>query len=323
MTPAGQILAAEIRSRGPIPFSRFMEVALYHPEHGYYRGGRDPFGAQGDFYTAEQVQPVFGILMRQYARQLRREYGGDGFRVVELGAGREEMAPFFAEFDYAAVDVERGALPAAFCGLIFANEFFDALPVDVFVRRGREFRELRVNFDGLRFVWTECDPAPPEVEAYLAEFGGVVEEGEQREVSLQALRWADAIAEALAEGWLLVIDYGYTSREALRFPSGTLMGYRRHRAVEDVLEEPGRRDITAHVNFSALQARLRMRGIEIERFETLARTILRAGEEDRFASALEAADETERIQRRLQLKMLLYGMGETFRTLLAARVGPK
>ena len=60
MTTAGELLAREIRASGPVPFRRFMEVALYHPEHGYYRRPRDPFGKRGDFFTAEQVQPVFG-----------------------------------------------------------------------------------------------------------------------------------------------------------------------------------------------------------------------------------------------------------------------
>ena len=89
MTPAGEILAAEIRRGGPIPFRRFMEVALYHPECGYYRRARDPFGKEGDFYTAEQMQPVFGILVAARIRQLFREMGEPGgFTVVELGAGR-------------------------------------------------------------------------------------------------------------------------------------------------------------------------------------------------------------------------------------------
>ena len=63
MTKAGDLLIDEIKSSGPIPFRRFMDVALYHPEAGYYRRAADPFGRDGDFYTAEQIQPVFGLLM--------------------------------------------------------------------------------------------------------------------------------------------------------------------------------------------------------------------------------------------------------------------
>src|SRR5581483_5973333 len=99
----------------PIPFRRFMEVALYHPEHGYYRHPRDPFGKQGDFFTAEQLQPVFGILIAARIRQLHRAVGEPpDFTVVELGAGRREMAPYFAEWRYIPIDVDGGALPASF-----------------------------------------------------------------------------------------------------------------------------------------------------------------------------------------------------------------
>src|ERR1035441_2168206 len=101
MTALGELLAEEISARGPIPFRRFMEAALYHPEHGYYRRPRDPFGKHGDFFTAEQIQPVFGILMAARIRQLRREMGEPRkFTVVELGAGRGEMAEALSEWRY-------------------------------------------------------------------------------------------------------------------------------------------------------------------------------------------------------------------------------
>jgi SAM-dependent MidA family methyltransferase len=112
---------------------------------------------------------------------------------------------------------------------------------------------------------------------------------------------------------VLTVDYGYTRPEAVRFPSGTLMGYRRHTAREDVLAEPGVRDITAHVNFTALQEHGARRGLRTETFETLAQTLLAAGEPDQFAAALGPESD---LRRRMQLKTLLFGMGETFRVLL-------
>ena len=98
------------------------------------------------------------------------------------------------------------------------------------------------------------------------------------------------------------------------------MAYRRHTAREDVLEEPGERDITAHVNFTALQECGAACGLRTERFETLAQTLLLAGEPDQFAAALDAAGPGEQLRRRMQLKTLLFGMGETFRSLLQRRV---
>ena len=314
MTPAAELLAAEIERTGPLPFHRFMEVALYHPAHGYYRRPRDPFGKEGDFYTAEQIQPVFGILMAARIRQLYRAMGEPrDFTVVELGAGRREMAEAFREWRYLPVDIDSGALPEDFRGVVFSNEFFDALPVDVATFRDGAFRRQSVAFHDGRFLWQEDGDAAPDAAAYLRAFFPPPEEGRWYEVSLAAPGWMDRIACALRDGYVFTVDYGYTLREAVRFPAGTLMGYRRHIAREDVLAEPGLRDITAHVNFTALAEHGARRGLRTEAFETLASTLLCAGEPDQFAAALGPEND---LRRRMQLKTLLFGMGETFRVLL-------
>jgi SAM-dependent MidA family methyltransferase len=115
---------------------------------------------------------------------------------------------------------------------------------------------------------------------------------------------------------VLTIDYGLTRAESVRFPRGTLMGYHRHTAREEVLDAPGERDITAHVNFTALMEQGSAEGLSCLRFETLAQTLLRAGEADQFAAALGPEGNADHLRRRMQLKTLLFGMGETFRTLL-------
>jgi len=317
MSPLAELLAEEIRREGPISFRRFMETALYHCEHGYYRGARDPFGKHGDFFTAEQIQPVFGILMAARIRQLYRAMGEPReFTVVELGAGRREMAEAFSEWRYVPVDLGSGELPARFTGVVFSNEFFDALPVETAVYRGGEFREQRVDFEDGRFRWRTGEPARAEVVEYLRRYFPPPQEGQWYEANLDGARWMARIAGALEEGYALTIDYGFTRAEAVRFPSGTLMSYRRHTAREDVLEDPGGRDITAHVNFSALEAAGEATGLRRESFGTLAQTVLAAGEADQFAGALAAPGEREQLRRRMQLKTLLFGMGETFRVLL-------
>lgn len=324
MTPAAGILRDEIARSGPIPFQRFMAVALYHPGHGYYRRERDPFGKGGDYYTAEQLQPVFGILIARRIRMLFEEMGRSAeLSVVELGAGRGEMASAFSAFRYFPVEMGRGEWPERFEGVVFANEFFDALPVRVAARRGDRFREMLVSWSDGRFVWQEGGDVDSELKAYLDRYAAGVEEDGIVEVSLDALRWIEKIGRRLERGYALLIDYGYTARELIRFPRGTLMSYRRHVATEDVLADPGDRDITAHVCFTALQQHGARNGIETVRLESLAQTLLAAGEADRFAEALAAPEGAERFRRRMQLKTLLAGMGQTFRTLLLRKRGKK
>ncbi len=322
MTPAGEILAAEIGRAGPVSFRRFMEVALYHPQHGYYRRRRDPFGRQGDFYTAEQLQPVFGLLMATRARQLYRGTGDTAdCTVVELGAGRGEMAAAFAPWRYVPVEIGAGKLPEHWSGVLFSNEFFDALPVEVAVFRSGEFREQRVGFSDGRFVWWTGPAVGEETADYLARHCLPPEEGNWYEAGLEALEWIRRIAGALDAGCAITVDYGYTRAEAARFPRGTLMGYRAHLAREDVLTDPGERDITAHVNFTALEERGAQLGLQRVSFRTLAQTLLDAGEEDQFRAVLDVDDPAEAMRRRMQLKTLLVGMGGTFRVLVQRKEG--
>ena len=142
---AGELLRAEIGARGPLRFSRFMEIALYHPQCGYYRRGGKIFGREGDFYTAAQMQPVFGRLLSARLEQLHAPAQADGrVLVADWGAGQSDLRESLSGFDYRAVDMGRDEAPERFEGIVLANELFDALPVDVAVREGGVWRERRV-----------------------------------------------------------------------------------------------------------------------------------------------------------------------------------
>lgn len=315
------LLREEIQRCGPIPFRQFMEAALYHPELGYYCRGRDPFGTQGDYYTAEQIQPTFGLLVARFVEHAWRQLGMPaGFVVVELGPGRREMKPFLGRWNYTGVDLG-DPLPEQITGLVLANEFFDALPVDVVVRRGDHWHLRRVGCDERRFAWVEAEEASSELRDYLESFFPDAPEGQILEVCLEALRWVERISDVLRSGCLLVIDYGYTAREIARFPEGTLMSYRRHRADPDVLQDPGEKDITAHVCFTALEQHLQRSGFHAVRRSTLRQFLLSLGESDAFAFLLEGTSSKERQHRLLQLKTLLFGMGETFQVIEAWKAG--
>lgn len=324
MTPCGEILAAEIREHGSIPFSRFMEVALYHPQCGYYVAPRDPFGKDGDFYTASQMQPVFGRLIACALRQCRAALAEPaGFTVVEWGAGREEMAAGLSEFTYFGVDFARGGAPLQFEGVVFSNELFDALPVDVARIRDGVVRGMNVALEGERFVWRESGPLAPEWREYAVSLLPHYRDEAEiwLELPVRLRQTLSAMCAPLVRGSVVAIDYGYTARELVRFPRGTLMSYRRHAAIEDVLLEPGLQDITAHVPFTYLEEAARAEGLQTGALETLAQFLLRAGEPDQFASALQAETEPDALRLRLQLKSLLFGMGETFRVVTLHKEG--
>jgi len=325
MSPFEERIRAEIQTRGPVTFRRFMEQALYDAEFGYYRAGRDPFGVRGDYYTNSQLQPVFGRLLARQIGRWREELGGPAdFTVVELGAGRGETLAEIRNnlpgLRCAALERNSGQWPEApFTGVVYANEFFDALPVHVVERRGGRLLELYVTAGDSGFAWTAGELSTPVLEDYIERYAAGLP-GEQRiEVNLAAIEELASAAARLRRGRLVTIDYGYTAGEiqrGRRFPEGSLMSYRRHQSSPDVLREPGERDITAHVNFTALEERGRELGLTPEPLRTQGQFLMAIGEADEFASALRAEDEAGTQRLRLQLKSLVFGMGEVFRVLV-------
>ena len=313
----------EIARRGPLPFARFMDLALYHPRWGYYCRPRDPFGVAGDYFTNAQLEPVFGRLIARQIAAWREELGGGEFTVVELGAGRGEAAreirAALPGVPYLEVERRAGAMPQRFTGVVWSNEFFDALPVHVVRFAGGRWRERLVGLHAERFVWVEDELSSPLLADYLGRFGPRPAPDQVVEVNLEALQWLDQIAARLERGWVLTVDYGYTTPEIAgggRFPNGSLIGYAHHTALEDVLARPGERDITAHVAFTALAEHGATRGLRAQPLQTQARFLLSLGEGDEFAAALAAPDEAQARRHRMLLKTLLYGMGETFQVLV-------
>lgn len=259
-----------------------MDVALYHPEYGYYRSKRDPFGRGGDFYTAVQLQPSFGRLIRAVLEKFSASH-----TLIDVGAGRGEMREQFHEWNYISID-SSDRLPVDLDGVIFANELFDALPCRAYDAEGVE---ALVDYRDDGFVWTR-EP--------------------HYEECPRAFTMLDAMGAALRSGYLLIIDYGYEERErTLRFPRGTLMSYRGHTASENIFNTPGERDITTHVNFTAIERHASTLGFERVKRSSLAAFLLEAGEETMRELAVDHSQ---------QLKSLLFGMGETFQVLLMKRV---
>jgi SAM-dependent MidA family methyltransferase len=311
-------LRQRIREQGPLPFSDYMEEVLRF----YYASQRNPIGTEGDFYTAPDLDPIFGRLLAKQFQQWASEF--DNFTVVELGAGKGLLARDIlrhARFEYlilerspAMRDRQRellrdynvtwiDELPRGVTGCIFSNEFFDALPVHRVVRRGGVLREI--------YVTEEFK----EVEGELRKaFDLPIAEGRSTEVNLEARRWIRDIAGSLDRGYHLIIDYGYLNKEYYAQPHGTLMCYWHHQVVEDPYIRIGEQDMTAHVNFSDL---MEEPSLETVMFTTQMDYLIRLGILDEIQKLATAGDAVS-VQRLIRLKKLILpgSMGERFKVLI-------
>lgn len=350
------VIAEEIRCRGPLPFSRYMELCLYHPELGFYARAQEQFGKAGDFYTASDVHAVFGrLLARQFEEMWRALDAPARLELIELGPGRGLFAldvlawsaKCFPEFARALryTLVERSAtlrqklaarlaeplaagqarvvaslaeLAPADAAIVFANEFFDALPVEVLAPAG----ELRINLREGAFV-EEFVAARPESLAFVDRYGVQPEAEERVEAAPAYGEQVRAVAGAMRRGFAVWIDYGYTRAELLAGRHrGTVTAYRRHTVSASPYEAPGEQDITAHVNFTALAALAEENGMEAQPLVTQSQFLLGIGESNQFADAFaECGLPQEHTKVALQLKHLLTpaGMGETFQVLVVAK----
>lgn len=350
----------EIRERGPIPFSRYMELCLYDPTNGYYSRNAEQFGKAGDFYTSSDVHAVFGrLLARQFVEMWEALDRPTQIEILELGPGRGLLArdilewsrkkfpEFFAVVKYTLQETSsslrlklrenlaehiaagRAAVPEGGSTLlracasstpliVLANEFFDALPVEILSSQGKLHLALENN--RLREVW--LPPAQEELE-FVDRYSVHPDSGERIEISLPGQTWATHGATSIRCGFLLVIDYGYTRSEQLAGRHrGTVMTYRRHSTSPNPYEAPGEQDITAHLNFTALAAALEQAGMHVQKLRTQSQFLMGIGEKTQFADVFEdCCLPQERAKVTLQLKHLVTpaGMGETFHVLLASR----
>jgi SAM-dependent MidA family methyltransferase len=275
------LIRAEIRERGPMPFARFMERALYEPGLGYYRARPTAPTREGDFLTAPECHPVFGALLARFCRAAQGMVSEAPFTVVEQGAGTGALAASFIGYwlnawadappryviiepDDAAADRLRQRLGtfvevvaslddvAPFSGVYPSNELPDAFPVRRLRRRKGDLVEVLVGLEGDCLV--ECEgPASPEAVRCLGIAGIRLDEGREIEVSPLLERWLAGVSAALQRGYVLTFDYGYEASEAGRFPRGTLLAHFRHSSNEEFLSRVGRQDLTAHVCWTALR----------------------------------------------------------------------
>jgi SAM-dependent MidA family methyltransferase len=385
LIPLRQKIEQEIRERGPIPFSRYMELCLYDPDHGYYSRNAEQFGKSGDFYTSSDVHAVFGrLIARQFEEMWRALDSPEKIAVVELGPGRglfaqdildwseKKFPEFFRAIHYIPVEIspalrkrieatlarhiesekalvvapeffpggsgslaagfweaqrfspansspsETGALAPEVPTIFFANEFFDALPVEILSPQGTLCIDTREG----RFVETWAPSSPEELES-LDRHSIHPEQGERVEAPLVAQRHMHRIASSIDRGFLVAVDYGYTRAEQLAGRHrGTLKAIRQHSVSANPYEAPGEQDITADVNFTALAAAAEKQGMQTQKLITQSQFLMGIGEATQFADAFEDCRlPQERAKVALQLKHLVTpaGLGESFQVLIASK----
>ena len=342
---AGEIMAAG----GWIPFSRFMQLALYEPGLGYYAAGAAKLGAGGDFVTAPEITPLFAqSLAVQFAAILARS-GGD---ILELGAGSGRLATdVLDELDrlgalpdrYLVLEVgsdlrlrqqeqmfarngrwlERvqwlDALPDRMTGVVFANEVLDAVPCEIVCRRADRWRVRGVTTGGAApFEWSERALPDDDPLARLADERLPPIEGYASELAPASEALVRTLVERLAVGGLLLIDYGFPAAEYYhpQRSAGTLMCHYRHHAHPDPLWRPGLQDITAHVDFSAVASAAELAGGRIAGYASLSSVLVDLGVVDRLRECAEPGTvDYLRCVAPLQKLLSAAEMGELFKAI--------
>jgi SAM-dependent MidA family methyltransferase len=302
----------EIGRDGPMRFARFMELALYDPDGGYYRSAQARPGRGGDFVTAPELHPIFGEMMARAITQVWDALGRpDPFVVREHGAGDGALAlatlpslPSAIRYDPIDVDPRRvetltsrlkeagldGMLapPGAseFDGTVVANEVLDALPVHRVRQRGDRLRELAVDVDGEgAFVEVEIEPTTPSLAERLEAEDIRLIDGQTAEICLALDAWIAEAAAPLRRGLLLLIDYGAPATELYdpaRRRDGTLRAYVRHQVSDDPYRLVGRQDLTAHVDVTAVERAAHAAGQSTVGITTQAEALIGLGIEDRL-----------------------------------------
>lgn len=318
MTAVSKIIAEEIASQGPIPFSRFMHLALYCPVYGYYEAEKDRIGQKGDFITSVSTGPLFGrILAYVFAGWLKALLNAPGapsrVQLVEAAGHDARLArdiltglatdepDLVQAVDYWLLEPsasrrewQRQTLASApsvywashlselnygrqLRGVIFSNELLDAMPIRRFGwdATARQWFEWGVGFSGNAFHWHRLPVTAPRFD-FPPKLAEVLPDGFILEIGDAAVEWWKTAASRLEAGLLVTLDYGHLQPLAPERAQGTLRAYHKHTVFKDVLSQPGKQDITAHVNFAAIRQAGEAVGLETLFLQSQSRFLGRA-----------------------------------------------
>lgn len=309
-------ISGTISSSGPVTLARFMEWALYHPDFGYYTWGPD-IGPRGDFTTSPEASPAFGRLLARHVADIDRLLGRpDPFQLIECGPGRGTLAndllatlqgrtpDIYARLKYTLVEISPvltsiqkellsplhsrvtqwasniDELPGGLSGAVLANEVVDAFPVHIVEKHRQDIVEQYVDVAaGGDLCLVYGPPSRVELPAFLERYGIDLRAGQKIEINLAAEAWVGELAQLLERGIATIIDYGDTSpgRYSPARREGTLLAYRGGAVTDNVLALPGEQDLTALVDFTALQDAATSAGFQVAGLTRQANFLLGLG----------------------------------------------
>jgi SAM-dependent MidA family methyltransferase len=340
-------------SAGWLPFSRYMELALYAPGLGYYSAGARKLGRDGDFVTAPEISPLFG---RTLARQVVQGFEAGLDQILEVGAGSGALAAtLLEELERAGRLPERylilelsadlrersrdtlaarvphlvervawlASLPPGFSGVVLGNEVLDAMPADVIRVRAGAVEQAGVTVERGRFGWS-WRPAP----TGLAEEALALHLPEAYRTELQraARAFVRSLGGVLERGIAIFVDYGFPAREYYhpQRSDGTLMCHYRHHAHDDPFFLPGLQDITTHIDFSAIARAAAEAGLDVCGYTSQAQFLVNCGitevlsrtPPEKSAAYLPLASQVNRLTSTAE-------MGELFKVIALCRGHPQ
>ncbi len=332
------------------------------PEGYYCRSGVERWGRLGDYRTSPERSLLFAATFARFFQTLYEELGRpEGWTIWEAGAGaghfaqgvlesllrshpqtlsrtryildersararsaiKERLESFASYIEYESLDEARRPLET---GIIFANELLDAFPVHRVTIKSERLLELYVGLNEREeFIWVEAEPSTPRLSDYLERLNIRLSEGQVAEINLRAVDWLSHAAALLNRGYLILVDYGAEAEDlydaSLR-PRGSLRSFRRHRFIEDPLQNPGEQDITSTVDWTALERASLDAGLEIVSFERQDKFLLRAGLLEELAGMVkdaEGAAASIELSTTAREMILPGGMSQSFQVLIARR----
>jgi len=340
-----------IKQKGPLPFVRFMEQALYAPGLGYYSSGQQKFGKDGDFITAPELSPLFSRCLAYQCQPILLalndpiifEFGaGSGIMAVDILLTLETLGCLPKQYWILELSAELKnrqqtlfkkraphllpivhwltTLPdTPYEGIVLANEVLDAMPVNKFRWESDKLQEAAIDYQAEQFVW-HWDVASAPLKKAVEKLEVTFESGYESEINLFINGWIKSISTHLSRGVVLAIDYGFPRREYYHpeRSMGTLMCHKQHRSHTDPLQWVGSQDITAHVDFTAVAEAAVENDFDVAGYTHQAAFLIDCGVTHHLEKI---EDEIDRFNASNQVKQLTLPseMGELFKVIALAK----